>query len=549
MALAQDRFEELLQQYEVDTERVERMSAQDVVDFLGGELEATREQEGRLRALEAAPTLQAIPIPAALRDLPFDRARGAYRPQSVQHVQRLVRYALDAGVRVRAMGSRHSPARSIDGDATSDLLLLLDGELRRVEFLETGTEADGTPFARVRVGAGCYLGINPSDRSQREEDSLTRQLEARGYALPILGGITHQSVAGFLQTGSAGGSFRHGMSDTLEELELVDGQGEVRHLRKGTDLFDAAAVSMGLYGVITHATFRVGPSYFVEGFEENRAQADSMLARRPGGGYAFTEALHELEYMRVNWFPQKYVRRVMQWSGRRAPHGGPRRPYEAPLRNPLQNVLAAAVMKLSSGALHIDPRSDLAHRFVGTLLRKFTPLEVTSRFRDLWYLTLPSDDPADTDHLIQVLFTEVWLPVERSNEVIALLEELLREDQAAAGNFAVELYGAKRSPFWLSAAYAQDVIRVDPYWWAYNFGSPEAYFTRYWKRLLDVKGARFHWGKYLPTPGLKYGQTRFGLDYLRSVYPRLDDWLALRRELDPRGVFLTDYWRRTFELA
>lgn len=541
----QDRFEQLLREYEADAGRVERMSAHELVDFLGEDVEATREQQGRARAL--APAAAPLPIPEPLRDIPFDGARGAWRPQSVQHVQRLVRYALETGVELRTMGSRHSLARAIDGDSARDLRLLLDGELRRVEFLETGEEG-GVPFARVRVGGGCYLGINPADSSQREEDTFTRQLEARGFALPDLGGITHQSVAGFIQTGSAGGSLVHNALDALESLELVDGQGEVQVLQKGTDGFDAGAISMGLFGVITHATFKVGPTYFVEGTEENREKEDSLLARKPGGGYVFADALRELEYMRVNWFPQRYVGRVMQWSSHRVAPGGPRRPYNNLLRNRLQSVLAAAVLKLASGALHIDPRSELAQRFVGTLLRTFLPLGKPTSFRDTWYLTVPMDDGVDSDHLFEILFTEVWLPVERADTVIALLEELFH-DQAAAGNFAVELYGSKRSSFWLSASYAADVIRVDPYWWAYNFGSPEAYFTQYWKRLLDVPGARFHWGKYLPTPGLTYGSTRFDLGYLRGVYPRLDDWLRLRREFDPRGVFLTEYWRRMFELG
>lgn len=547
MTQAPDRFEQLLREYESNPRRVEELSAQELVDFLGEEVEAIHEQQRRVRALALAPAAAPHPVPEPLRDIPFDGARRAWRPQSVQHVQRLVHHAARTGVQLRAMGSRHSPGQAIDGDSARDLRLLLDGELRRVEFLETGEEG-GVPFARVRVGAGCYLGINPTDRSQREEDTLTRQLEARGYALPIVGGITHQSVAGFLQTGSAGGSLMHGMSDVLESLELVDGHGEVRVLRQGTDGFDAGAVSMGLFGVITHATFKVGPTYFVEGSEENREREDSLLARKPGGGSAFTDALREREYMRVNWFPQRYVGRVMQWSGKRVPHGGPRTPYHNLLRDKLQSVLAAAALKLGSGALHIDPRGELAHRFVGTLLRTFLPLDKPAPFRDTWYLSLPTDDGVDSDHLFQILFTEVWLPMERADAVVALLDELFH-DQAAAGNFAVELYGARRSPFWLSAAYAADVIRVDPYWWAYNFGSAEAYFTLYWKRLLDVPGARFHWGKYLPTPGLKYGSTRFELGYLRGVYPRLDDWLKLRREFDPRGVFLTEYWRQMFELA
>ena len=50
---------------------------------------------------------------------------------------------------------------------------------------------------------------------------------------------------------------------------------------------------------------------------------------------------------------------------------------------------------------------------------------------------------------------------------------------------------------------------------------------------------RAHWGKYLPQPG-----SAQGVRYLTGQYPRFGDFAALRRRLDPDGVFLTGYWRR-----
>jgi hypothetical protein len=43
-------------------------------------------------------------------------------------------------------------------------------------------------------------------RERSWEQSLCYALQQRGYALPDLGGISHQSVGGFLSTGSAGGT-------------------------------------------------------------------------------------------------------------------------------------------------------------------------------------------------------------------------------------------------------------------------------------------------------------------------------------------------------
>ena len=52
-------------------------------------------------------------------------------------------------------------------------------------------------------------------------------LSNKGWALPDLGGITHQTVSGFLSTGSAGGSLHHDAKDGVQAMEIVDGTGRV----------------------------------------------------------------------------------------------------------------------------------------------------------------------------------------------------------------------------------------------------------------------------------------------------------------------------------
>ncbi len=49
-------------------------------------------------------------------------------------------------------------------------------------------------------------------------------------------------------------------------------------------------------------------------------------------------------------------------------------------------------------------------------------------------------------------------------------------------------------------------------------------------------GGRPHWGK-LNT---------LGREDFRKLYPRWDDFAAVRRELDPQGRFLNDYLRKLF---
>jgi FAD/FMN-containing dehydrogenase len=66
--------------------------------------------------------------------------------------------------------------------------------------------------------------------------------------------------------------------------------------------------------------------------------------------------------------------------------------------------------------------------------------------------------------------------------------------------------------------------------------------TDYWGYLRSVDallagyGARVHWGKlHFLTP-----------ERLHELYPRAGDFIALRRELDPGGVFLNEHLRPLF---
>ena len=54
--------------------------------------------------------------------------------------------------------------------------------------------------------------------------------------------------------------------------------------------------------------------------------------------------------------------------------------------------------------------------------------------------------------------------------------------------------------------------------------------------VLRRHRGRPHWGKLHSLDA----------DELRELYPRFDDFLALRRELDPRGRLLNDHLRHLF---
>lgn len=487
---------------------------------------------------------------------------GIFHPRTTDEVKALIDFAKSKSVSIRTLGSAHSPQSAIiDVDKPEQMKVILDGELRKIKAIKPD---DAKEFAMVSVGAGCYLGKNPSDKSSTLENSFNFQVDQSGYALPTLGGISHQTIAGFLQTSSSGGSAAHGIADVVEAIEWINGKGEICHAKKGEKEFEAVAVSMGLLGIITQVTFKLPKKYLVQGVEENRELKDSVLAKDSKGNFSKLERAlfgfkdgesKEGEYMHVNWLPQKGVQRTMQWSGRAVATSNQIKPYEHPLHSKFIARLAAEALKIGNlidvfgkCVEKLEKLHAALLQFKAELLKLFSDPKDRKEFCDVWYKTLPIDDQADVDGIIKTSFSELWFPRAQLNEVMTRLEALFDKHPEAAGNFIVELYCAKQSPYWLSPSYGQDAFRVDLYWWDHNIGDVNKYFGLFWESLLDVPGARLHWGKYLPVPGVKYGEKTFTAEHLYHNYPQYSAWLKLREEMDPQQLFVTDYWRRILDI-
>lgn len=498
-----------------------------------------------------------------------------YHPAAEEDLVALVRLARARGSQLRVRGSAHSVPGAIytDGAARGapdnrHIDVMLDRYI--------GVTFDDAR-RQVTAQAGCHLGLDPRDptRTSRWEHSLLAQLEARGWALPDLGGVAHQTVAGFLATGSCGGSVRHAVSDAVVAWRVVDGLGRARDVRRDLDEdFDAFGCSLGLLGVISTVTLRCVERYDVVGREDISAEGEGPSALFGDGEAGLEGFLRRTEYARLMWWPQEGVRRVVAWQARRMGDGdydartGPRgalRPKEYSAlgdvaADPRVRAVANAASQVAAGALFgavaqagravgsASPPGSLARR-VGSLvrptltgrvlpavLRNFVPLVPTQHFWDSWCRGLPMDDQI-SEASLPTEFTEIWVPLERAGEVMRALRAHYDRGYDATGAFICEVYAARRTDGWMHPGYGRDSLRIDLFWFARNAGDPtRGWFVQFWE-LLRPFGYRLHWGKHLPAdPAL-------GHVHLRRHTPRWDDFLALRGRLDPDGVFLTRYWR------
>ncbi|MFO0696219.1 MAG: D-arabinono-1,4-lactone oxidase [Polyangiales bacterium] len=623
-------------------------------------------------------------------------ADGCYHPTSEDELVALVKEAYDKGRQIRVLGSSHSVWKAIVTDSFAGPVTPAD-EMQVVldRYTTIGVPVDDPAVPgtkRVEVAAGCHLGLSPHRPVQGRiapggpaeqdvlraspwhdaswETSLNYKLHHEyGLAFSDLGGITHQTVSGFISTGSSGGTTKWSVHDGIVALRVIDGQGNVKTLERGgpdEDWFRAAGIGMGLCGILSTVTFRCEPRYDIVGTETISATSKSdcvdFYGDRPGSGLPDLEAfLLETDYTRLMWWPQYDFDRLVVWQAKRQPYDEkmPIRPYKEIATFPVLSQIAASVVytilgnidypeqiveqlrairghaavreagpafgeKLRGqlGAPPPDPdfalepqelfpwlsalierlakerhdpitlgaawvavvellvtiADDLLEKVLAnpvvkklfSLLGKWVPehigqilglfvtsgkdgAPVTQHFQDRWFLGLPMDNQMD-DLLMPTWFTEIWIPFTPGDGTVQKVIDRLRllfsgggdpyKAYAATGAFSFELYAAKKDEtFYLSPATGSNVFRVDVFWWAKNQGNPVTdFYPQFWE-ALDEFGYRLHWGKFLPSPDAIPPST------LTSRYPGFEDWKKVRERVDPKGIFLTDYWKSQLGLG
>jgi len=488
---------------------------------------------------------------------------GYFHPVSEAQIQGLVRRARAERRTLRVRGAAHSYAPGIfvgKQRGASDAIELMLDRWEGVRFDEANMQ--------VTARAGTHLGLDPRDPTGRSTwaASLNAQLAARGWALPDLGGISHQTVAGFLATGSAGGSLAHSLADGVVAMRIVTGTGEIETFdrRVDADALAGALVSLGLFGVVSEVTFQCEPSYDIVGEETVNALGEAAIDLFSSGPDGLAAAFAENEYIRLLWWPQPGVDRLVTWKARRmqpadydAETGSssnlrrvPYKPFPEVLGSglPMQAAAGLALRAIGAWPQRLAASSKriakvlrgASEKALAPLYRSFVPVDTAGpqRFRDTWWQGLPMDDCME-ERLMPVAFLEAWLPLERAADAMERLRDHVAiGGHAASGSFVIELYPGAPSDAWLSPGYGTGPsLRVNVFCLEHiDAAIRDAYFAGILGALDDL-GVRLHWGKHL------YADPRKTAAMCRERLPRFADFEALRARMDPDEVFVSDYWR------
>ncbi|MEV5362769.1 FAD-binding oxidoreductase [Streptomyces cellulosae] len=418
----------------------------------------------------------------------------------------------EAALAVRGCRARGGIARGL-GRAYGDAAQNAGGEVFDMTGLDRihAIDADG---GTVLCDAGVSL------------HRLMEVLLPLGWFVPVTPGTRYVTVGGAIGADIHGknhhvsGSFsRHVLS-----FELLTADGQVRTVVPGTPLFEATAGGMGLTGVILTATVRLQPvrTTWMSVDTERASDLDDLMAR-------LADTDHRYRYS-VAWIDLLARGRA---TGRAVLTRGDHAPLEALPRAARHEPLSFRTSRLPAAPSFV-PEGLLSRTTVGL-------------FNELWFRKAPR---ARTGELQRIpAFFHPLDGVPHWNRIygrggFVQYQFVVGHGREDTLRRIVRRISQRRCPSFL--AVLKRFGDADPGW--LSFPVPG------WTLALDIPASLPGLGAFLDeldeevaaAGGRVYlaKDSRLRPDLLAAMYPRLDDFRALRAELDPRGVFTSDLSRR-----
>ncbi|KAL1616066.1 D-arabinono-1,4-lactone oxidase [Neofusicoccum ribis] len=435
------------------------------------------------------------------------------RPESLPEIQKAVVLARRCRRRIVLVGCGHSPS---DLTCTSAWMMNLDkyNRVLRVDS-EKGSML-------VQGGIRLY--------------QLNEAAKEYGLTMPNLGSINQQSIVGAMSTGTHGSSTRHGLlSGAVRSLRLVlaNGSTVLCSPEQNVDLFRAALVSLGALGIIVEVEYQMVQHTNIE-WQQTLKPLSYVLAKWERGLW------EEKEFTRVWWLP--YMKRAIIWSAEKT---------EKPLRPPTNSWYGGSVgfhtyhilLWLSN---YIPPILPAIEWFVFGMQYGFSDNTTTSAI-----------EPMRTGLLMNCLYSQFvneWaLPLHKGPEAITRLSAWINGDEETA-KIPFSSRGVwVHCPIEVRVADTSRSSQPRPFLDPSSPNGPTLYLNatlyrpyhkdppcheRYYEAfewLMKDMGGRPHWAKNFRT-----------IDHavLSEMYgPELDQWLAVRNDVDPDGMF-TGAWHR-----
>ena len=411
--------------------------------------------------------------------------KSAHFPSSESELVAIVRFAQAAKRRVKVVGSGHS----FTAVAVADDILI---DLRNYgEFLEVSSDR-----TTVTVQSGIVLS------------DLNERLQREGLAMPNLGDITYQTIAGALSTSTHGtGRARTGLAAQVVGFHLIDSGGNVLPCseRENEEVFHVGRVGLGALGILSTLTLRVVPAFQLCAVEEPMRVKDVLEN--------IDQLVNGNDFFEFYWIPHTGWALTKRNNICDLPSDPPRRFAHWWNKIFMENIAFGALCYLGRMRPGLIPR-----------LAKVLPSSGRVEYVNASYKIFASKR--------LVRFYEMEYSINRES-VVPALERVMKlvDEEGLMLNFPVEVRFTAPDDVSLSTSHGRSSAYIAVH--VFKGMQYEPYFRAVEKIMMDYCG-RPHWGKI-------HFQSA---ESLSSLYPEYQRFIEVRNRLDPEGVFTNDYLRR-----
>ena len=390
---------------------------------------------------------------------------------------------------IRCVGAGHS----FNGLVPTDDTLMTLARMRGLESVNPETkEAD--------IWAGTQLG------------EIGEPLWEHGLAMINMPDVNVQSLAGAIGTSTHGtGKHLGSVSSTVTSLRLVTADGELMECSadKNSDLFQAARTSLGSLGVISQARLQTQDAY-------NLRESTWFVP--------LEEGLDQIEDYRDKYrnyeayfFPHgDYLMHITQEEiGGDIPSivaGAPSDGYET--FRQISEVIDYVPMFMYSTLMNFGLRAQLD----SVEIKEGRSYQIYPTVRDMRFNEMEYSIPAEYG-------------VDCIREILATIKKLNIDII-----FPMEYRYVPADDIWLSPFYGRDTCAISCH--QFHDRDYKPYFAQIEPIFLKYEG-RPHQGKLHTLSAPEFA----------ARYPKWDEFLRVRKEVDPEGKFLNSYLKRVLGVA
>ncbi|NIJ45215.1 L-gulonolactone oxidase [Wenyingzhuangia heitensis] len=413
-------------------------------------------------------------------------------PSSEKELLEIIDKAKTENTTVKVVGSGHSC--SLVGATKKGYLIDLKGYNQILEI--------NTSLKTIKVAGGVSL-----------EKICNTALENK-LALPNLGTIVEQSIAGAISTGTHGSGFkREALDQSVIAFTILTANGEKKVFDKyiNSEEFYTAVVGIGALGIISTVTLQLVDDFNLA-IQTKSISFDEMIAN--------VDCYKTNDYMRFWWAP--HTNRVQFWTA-----------HQTNQKTTKASTILSWYQDIFKG--------NIMHEF-GLWITSFFPNLIPQLNRFMFASLLSKENKQITNFLdgftlpihVKQSVMEYGIPIENTEEVLVKIKALLDQKKYKV-HMPIEVRFAPKNKANLSMAYNRDtcyigIIAYKPYGKTMDY---DAYFKDVHDLFAVYKG-RPHWAKV----------TYYNKAELNSLYPNWKAFKDLSEKLDPNKMFVNNFLKR-----